>query len=123
MRLLLVEDDQKLGTLLQHGLEEEGFAVTLVRDGETAIASALEGEYDLIVLDYMLPRRNGREVAAEVRRHGRTTPILMVTARDAPDDLRYALQAGVDELIGKPFRFAELVDRVRALVHGHRNPT
>ncbi len=122
MHLLVVEDDQKLGSLLQHGLEAEGFAVTLVRDGETAIASALGGAYDLILLDYMLPRRNGREVAAEVRRNGRTTPILMVTARDAPEDLRAALQAGVNELIGKPFRFAELVERIRALADGQERP-
>jgi DNA-binding response OmpR family regulator len=116
MRLLIVEDDRKLGSLLRQGLEEEGFAATCVLDGEEAIIRATAESYDLILLDYMLPRRNGRDVAAEVRRVGRRCPILMLTAMDAPDDLRGALQAGVTDLMGKPFRFDELVGRIRSLV-------
>ncbi len=115
MRLLVVEDDPKLGALLEQGLGEDGFEVTWVRDGEAALARALADEYDAILLDYMLPRKNGHQVTVELRAAGRRTPILMLTARDAPDDLRRAREAGVNDLMGKPFRFAELVDRLRAL--------
>jgi DNA-binding response OmpR family regulator len=118
MRILVVEDDRKLGALLQQGLEEDGFEVALARDGEEALAQAGAAEFDLILLDYMLPKKSGYEVTVELRRAGRQTPILMLTARDAPEDLREALRAGVNDLMGKPFRFAELVDRIRALAPG-----
>jgi len=116
MRILVVEDDHKLGSLLEQGLAEEGFAVTWVRDGEAAVARAAAGGFDLILLDYMLPKKSGYDVTVELRAAGRRTPILMLTARDAPEDLRRAREAGVNDLMGKPFRFAELVDRIRALV-------
>ncbi len=115
MRILIVEDDHKLGTLLQQGLAEEGFDSDWVTDGEAAVARALETEYGLLLLDYMLPKKDGHQVTLELRRAGRRTPILMLTARDAPDDLRQALDAGVNDLMGKPFRFGELVDRIRML--------
>lgn len=118
MRILIVQDDRKLGTLLQQGLEEDGFEVAWARDGEEAIAKATDAEYDPILLDYMLPKKSGYEVTVELRRAGRRTPILMLTARDAPEDLREAFRAGVNDLMGKPFRFAELVDRIRSLVPG-----
>jgi DNA-binding response OmpR family regulator len=118
MRILIVEDDYKLGALLEEGLQQEGFDVALARDGEEAVTQALAADYDLVLLDYMLPRKNGHQVAVELRRAGRQMPILMLTARDAPDDLREALRAGVNELMGKPFRFAELVDRINALGSG-----
>jgi DNA-binding response OmpR family regulator len=112
MRILVVEDDPKLGALLREGLGEEGFDVEWVKTGEEGIARALTEPCDLLLLDYMLPGRNGREVAMEVRRAGRLFPILMLTARDSAEDLEESLRAGVSELMGKPFRFAELVDRI-----------
>ena len=118
MRILIVEDDHKLGALLEQGLQEDGFEVARARDGEDAIAKAMAADYDLILLDYMLPKRSGYEVTVELRRAGRRMPILMLTARDAPEDLQEALRAGVDALMGKPFRFAELVDRIRSLTSG-----
>jgi two-component system OmpR family response regulator len=115
MRILVVEDDPKLGPLLEQGLGEEGFEITRVGDGEAGLARALTEEYDVVLLDYMLPRKNGHEMTVELRRAGQLTPILMLTARDAPDDLQRARDAGVSDIMGKPFRFAELVDRLRAL--------
>jgi len=115
MRILIVEDDHKLGALLEQGLQEDGFEVVRANDGEEAVAKAVAADYDLILLDYMLPKKNGYEVTVELRRAGWRTPILMLTARDAPEDLREALRAGVNDLMGKPFRFGELVDRIRVL--------
>jgi DNA-binding response OmpR family regulator len=112
MRILVVEDDHKLGTLLREGLREEGFEVEWVKTGEEGVSLALTDGYDLLLLDYMLPAKNGREVALELRREGRLLPILMLTARDSAEDLQQAVQAGVSELMGKPFRFAELVERI-----------
>lgn len=112
MRILIVEDDHKLGALLQAGLREEGFDVEWVKSGEEGIARALAEPYDLMLLDYMLPKRSGREVARDMRAAGRSLPILMLTARDSAEDLDEALRAGVSDLMGKPFRFAELVDRI-----------
>ena len=118
MRILIVEDDHKLGALLEQGLQEDGFEVVRANDGEEAVAKAVAADYDLILLDYMLPKKNGYEVTVELRRAGWRTPILMLTARDAPEDLRDALRAGVNDLMGKPFRFGELVDRIRSLTSG-----
>ncbi len=115
MRILIVEDDPKLGALLEQGLREEGFESDWVTDGEKAVTRALASEYDLLLLDYMLPKKNGREVAAELRRAGKRLPILMLTARDTAEDLQEATRAGVNDLMGKPFRFGELVDRIRLL--------
>jgi two-component system OmpR family response regulator len=115
MRVLVVEDDPKLGTLLEQGLGEDGFGITWARDGEAGLALALADEFDVILLDYMLPKKNGHELTVELRAAGRRTPILMLTARDAPDDLRRALAAGVNQVMSKPFRFADLTDRLRAL--------
>lgn len=115
MRILIVEDDLKLGALLEQGLREEGFESDWVTDGENAVTRVLASEYDLLLLDYMLPKKNGREVAAELRRAGKRLPILMLTARDTAEDLQEAARAGVSDLMGKPFRFAELVDRIRLL--------
>ena len=112
MRILIVEDDPKLGALLREGLGEEGFEIEWVKTGEEGVARALADRFDLLLLDYMLPKKNGREVAMELRGAGRQLPILMLTARDSAEDLEEALRAGVSELMGKPFRLAELVDRI-----------
>ncbi|HEY7614798.1 MAG TPA: response regulator [Gemmatimonadales bacterium] len=115
MRILIVEDDHKLGPLLQQGLREEGFDTEWVKTGEEGLTRALAEGYDLVLLDYMLPRSSGRDVALALRRAGRPVPILMLTARDSPEDLREALEAGVNQLMGKPFRFAELVESIQRL--------
>ena len=114
--ILVVEDDPRVGAVLEQGLREEGLQVDLVSDGERAIALASTGDYHLVLLDYMLPGKSGPEVAHALRDAGRRTPILMLTARDAPEDLRHARECGVNEVLGKPFRFGELLDRIQSLI-------
>jgi two-component system copper resistance phosphate regulon response regulator CusR len=115
MRILIVEDDPKLGALLEQGLREEGFDPDWVTSGEEAVPRALAGSYGLMLLDYMLPKKDGGQVAAELRAAGLRLPILMLTARDSPEDLERARRAGVNDLMGKPFRFAELLERIGLL--------
>jgi DNA-binding response OmpR family regulator len=119
-RILIVEDDPRVGTVVETVLREEAFDVDRTGDGEQAIALAFASEYHLILLDYMLPGRSGPEIAQVLRQSGRRMPILMITARDDPDDLRRALQAGVNEVMGKPFRLGELLDRIHALLSHHQ---
>jgi DNA-binding response OmpR family regulator len=114
--ILVVEDDPRVGAVLEQGLREEGFRVDRVHDGVQAIARASSGDYHLVLLDYMLPGKSGPEVARALRDAGRRTPILMLTARDAPEDLRHARECGVNEVLGKPFRFGELLDRIQSLI-------
>jgi two-component system copper resistance phosphate regulon response regulator CusR len=114
--ILVVEDDPRVGAVLEQGLQEEGFRVDRVYDGEQAIARASSGDYNLVLLDFMLPGKSGPEVAQALRGAGRLTPILMLTARDAPEDLRHARECGVNEVMGKPFRFGELLDRIQSLI-------
>jgi DNA-binding response OmpR family regulator len=111
-----VEDDRKVAGFIEMGLREEGYAVDLARDGDEAIVLAHVNDYDAILLDLMLPKKNGLQVAAELRREGRTTPILMLTARDATEDVVRGLDAGADDYLAKPFKFDELLARLRALV-------
>lgn len=116
MRILVVEDDRKVAGFIAQGLREEGYAVDLAPDGDEATMQAHVNEYDVILLDLMLPKKNGLQVAAELRRGGRQTPILMLTARDATEDVVRGLDAGADDYLAKPFKFDELLARVRALV-------
>lgn len=116
MRILVVEDDRKVAGFIEMGLREEGYAVDIARDGDEAIVLAHVNDYDAILLDLMLPKKNGLQVAAELRREGRTTPILMLTARDATEDVVRGLDAGADDYLAKPFKFDELLARLRALV-------
>ena len=116
MRILAVEDDRKVAGFIEMGLREEGYAVDIARDGDDAIVLAHVNDYDAILLDLMLPKKNGLQVAAELRREGRTTPILMLTARDATEDVVRGLDAGADDYLAKPFKFDELLARLRALV-------
>ena len=116
MRILLVEDDPKVGAFLQQGLGEEGFEVERAYDGEEALAKAVRFDPDIILLDLMLPKKTGIEVAVELRARGWRTPILMLTARDTPEDRDDSLAAGIDDLLGKPFHFSELLRRIEALV-------
>ena len=125
MKLLLVEDDRKIATAVQRGLEAEGFSVEVSFDGEDGLWRATEGSYDLLVLDIMLPGRNGYQICADLRAAGNWTPILMLTAKDGDLDEAEALDTGADDYLTKPFSFPVLVARVRALLRrtAGRNPT
>ncbi len=116
MRILLVEDEFKMARALRRGLEQEGHSVDMSADGDEALARAVESEYDVIVLDVMLPGRDGFSVCRELRARGRWAPVLMLTARDAVEDRIRGLDAGADDYLVKPFAFGELLARLRALV-------
>ncbi|HYK11414.1 MAG TPA: response regulator transcription factor [Gemmatimonadales bacterium] len=115
MKVLVVEDDRKVAGFIEQGLREEGYAVDVAPDGEQATLMAHVNEYDLILLDLMLPKKNGLQVASELRGEGRSIPVLMLTARDASEDVVRGLDAGADDYLTKPFKFDELLARVRAL--------
>src|SRR5688572_8394601 len=116
MKVLVVEDDRKVAGFIEQGLTEEGHVVDVAPDGDEATMLAHVYDYDVILLDVMLPKKNGFQVATELRREGRNTPILMLTSRDAPEDVVRGLDAGADDYLSKPFRFEELLARMRALV-------
>src|SRR3954453_15048649 len=116
MRLLLAEDDGKLAAALARGLRHEGYAVDLAPDGDAALRNAAVYEYDAIVLDVMLPGRDGLGVCAALRDRGCWAPVLMVTARGAVRDRVRGLDAGADDYLPKPFDFDELLARLRALL-------
>ena len=116
MKILVVEDDRKVAGFIELGLREEGYAVDVAQDGEEASTLAHVNSYDAILLDLMLPKKNGLQVALELRKEGCDTPILMLTARDTTDDVVRGLDAGADDYLGKPFKFDELLARIRALV-------
>jgi two-component system OmpR family response regulator len=116
MRILLVEDEPKMARVLRRGLEQEGYAVDAVTDGEDALSRGLYEDYDTIVLDVMLPGRDGFSVCRELRTKGRWAPILMLTARDGVEDRIRGLDVGADDYLVKPFSFGELLARLRALV-------
>jgi two-component system copper resistance phosphate regulon response regulator CusR len=115
MRVLIVEDDRKVAGFIEQGLREEGYAVDLAADGDQATMLAHVNAYDVILLDVVLPRKNGFLIAAELRREGRNTPILMLTSRDAAEDVVRGLNAGADDYLAKPFPFEVLLARIRAL--------
>jgi DNA-binding response OmpR family regulator len=116
MKILLVEDDRKVAGFIEQGLREEGYVVDVARDGDEATTMAHVNDYDAILLDVVLPKKNGFQIAAELRREGRTAPILMLTSRDATEDIVRGLDAGADDYLAKPFHFDELVARIRALL-------
>jgi two-component system OmpR family response regulator len=116
MRVLVVEDEPKMAGLLRRGLAEEGVLVDLAADGERALAATAVCDFDAVVLDVMLPGANGFEVCAALRRRGVWTPVLMLTARDGIADRVRGLDGGADDYLTKPFAFAELLARLRALV-------
>src|SRR5688572_16802744 len=114
--ILVVEDDQDLAELLKLHLEDAGHRCDLERDGEDALALSLAGNHDLIVLDVMLPRLDGLEICRQLRAAGRTTPVLMLTARGEEVDKVLGLELGADDYVTKPFAIREVLARVRALL-------
>jgi two-component system, OmpR family, response regulator len=119
MRVLLVEDDQRLAASLRRGLGESGMSVDAVHRGDDAVAAASTTAYDVIVLDVLLPGTGGLEVAREIRSRKLGTPILMLTALDAVEDRVRGLEAGADDYLVKPFAVRELIARLRALARRH----
>jgi two-component system OmpR family response regulator len=116
MRVLVIEDHVHLAALLKRALEEEGYAVDLAGTGEDGLARAVANEFDLVVLDLVLPGADGFEVLGGFRRRGQRTPVLILTARDAVDDRVRGLDGGADDYLTKPFALPELLARVRALL-------
>jgi DNA-binding response OmpR family regulator len=116
MRILVVEDEKKVASFLERGLREEGYAVDVAHDGDDGLLKALVHEYDLLILDVMMPGRSGFEVVRELRAKERATPVLMLTARGTERDVVLGLDAGADDYMAKPFGFDELLARVRALL-------
>jgi two-component system copper resistance phosphate regulon response regulator CusR len=120
MKILIVEDEQKTGDYLKQGLSEAGFVADLARDGVDGLHLALSDDYDLMVLDVMLPGLDGWQVLREVRQKGKHLPVLFLTARDEVEDRVKGLEFGADDYLVKPFAFSELLARLRALLRRGR---
>ncbi len=120
MRILVVEDERKLADVLRQGLEEDGYAVDVAHDGIRAMEMAVAADYDCLILDLMLPHRSGADVCRDLRRRGRGTPILVLTARTDTQEKVHLLDIGADDYLTKPFAFAELRARVRAMLRRGR---
>jgi len=122
MRVLLVEDEPRAAEILAKGLREHAYAVDVAADGDAAIEQAAAIDYDAVILDVMLPGRNGLAVCRRIRQSGSSVPILMVTARDAVDARIAGLDCGADDYLVKPFDFGELLARLRALIRRGGQP-
>jgi two-component system response regulator MprA len=120
--ILLAEDEASMGDLLTQGLQEQNHTVTLARDGEEALAALATTHFDAIVLDVMMPRINGFDVARRLRANKNHTPILMLTARDAPEDIVIGLDAGADDYLIKPFSLTVLLARLRSITRRSAQP-
>ena len=116
MRVLLAEDDRRIANFIAKGLRENAYAVDAAADGEDALYQAAVNAYDVIILDVMMPLKDGFEVCRELRKEGVKTPVLMLTARDAVEDRIAGLDFGADDYLTKPFEFGELLARLRALL-------
>ena len=116
MRVLLVEDDARIARFVAKGLREESYAVDVAENGNDAVYQTEINDYDLIVLDVMIPGMDGFAVCKAIRAGGKRTPILMLTARDGVDDRITGLDSGADDYLTKPFEFRELLARLRALL-------
>ena len=116
MKILLVEDEKKVLSFIKRGLEEEKYDVDTAMDGEDGLKLALDKTYDLIVLDWMLPKKDGLTMIRELRSKKTMIPVLMLTAKDSVEDIVAGLDSGSDDYLTKPFAFAELLARVRALL-------
>ena len=120
MKILIVEDEPKTGEYLRQGLNEAGFVADLASNGSDGLHLALHGEYDLVILDVMLPELDGWQVLASLRRRGLVMPVLFLTARDQVEDRVKGLELGADDYLVKPFSFAELLARVRTILRRGR---
>ena len=116
MRILVVEDEQKVARFLRKGLEGEGYEVEVAEDGEKGERLAREGQYDVILLDVLLPQKDGFTILQNLRKDGIKTPIIMLTARTATEDIVGGLEYGADDYLGKPFSFDVLLARIRSVV-------
>jgi len=116
MKILVVEDEKKVASFIKRGLEEEDFSVDVAYDGEEGVAKAKNTAYDIILMDIMLPKKDGLSAIRELRAMNILTPILCLTAKDSVEDIVSGLDIGSDDYLTKPFAFAELVARVRALI-------
>jgi DNA-binding response OmpR family regulator len=116
VRILVVEDDKKVASFLERGLREDGYSVDVAHEGSEGSLKAHVHDYDLLILDVMLPGKTGFEILAELRRRQSSVPVLLLTARDASEDIVRGLDAGADDYLAKPFSFEVLLARVRALV-------
>ncbi len=116
MKILIVEDEKKVASFIKRGLEDDSYQVTLSYDGADGLKQASSGEFDLIILDCMLPKKDGITLLKELREAGRQVPVLMLTAKTETRDVVTGLDAGADDYLAKPFAFAELQARVRALI-------
>jgi len=116
MRILIVEDNKKVASFVEKGLREEGYAVDVAHDGQDGSMKAHVYDYDLLILDVMLPGKTGYEIVSDVRKEENAVPILLLTARDASDDIVRGLDVGADDYLTKPFSFDVLLARVRALL-------
>jgi len=120
MRLLLVEDDPRIARFVTRGLQEQGYAVDVVANGDDALYQAEINDYDVVILDVMIPGKDGFETCRAIRSAGKRMAILMLTARDAVEDRIRGLDAGADDYLTKPFEFGELLARLRALLRRPR---
>jgi two-component system copper resistance phosphate regulon response regulator CusR len=116
MRILVVEDDKKVASFLEQGLREDGYSVDVAWDGTEGSLLAHVHDYDLLILDVMLPGKTGFDIVQELRRENKPVPVLLLTARDAAEDIIRGLDAGADDYLPKPFSFEVLLARVRALI-------
>jgi DNA-binding response OmpR family regulator len=116
MRILIIEDDKKVASFIERGLREEGYAVDAAHDGIVGSMKAHVYDYDLLVVDVMLPGKTGFEIVHELRKERKAVPVLLLTARDAKEDIVRGLDVGADDYLTKPFSFDELLARVRALL-------
>ncbi|ABB24074.1 MAG: DNA-binding response regulator [Pelodictyon luteolum] len=114
MRLLIIEDEPGIARFLKEGLEEEHFAVDTAFDGESGLELGMSNDYDLCLIDWMLPKLSGIEVCRQLRKAGSAVPVIFLTARDTLDDVVFGLGAGADDYVKKPFAFEELLARIRA---------
>jgi len=116
MKILVVEDEKKVAGFIKRGLEEDGYQITVTHDGADGLKQALEGEHSLLILDVMLPKKDGLTVVRELRAAGKHMPVLILTAKASTEDVVAGLDAGSDDYLTKPFAFSELTARVRALL-------
>jgi heavy metal response regulator len=116
MKILVVEDEKKVASFIKRGLEDDSYKVSVSYDGLDGLKQAREGEFNLVIMDMMLPKKDGMAVVKELRESGNRVPVLMLTARDNMEDIVSGLDAGSDDYLTKPFAFAELLARVRALL-------